>query len=118
MALIAYARVSTEGQTLETQVGQLKAAGAEKISNGKTSGARVDRLHLKKAIAIPNSDGVLLVTRLDRLARSPRDLLPILDESAHEPPLIQRGTLIRGFALIPCRTSFSYRSLTVTVQGR
>ena len=118
MALIAYARVSVEGHTFETQVGQLKAAGAEKISNGKTSGARVDRLQLKKAIAIPNSDGVLLVTRLDRFARSPHDLLPILDETAREPPLIQRGALIRGFALISRRTSFRYRSLTVTVQGR
>ena len=82
MALIAYARVSTEGQTLEAQVRQLKAAGAEKIFKEKVSGARADRPQLKKAIAALGPDDVLLVTRLDRLARSTRDLLNVLDEIA------------------------------------
>ena len=52
VALIAYARVSTEGQTLEAQVRQLKTVGAEKITKEKISGARADRLQLKKAIAV------------------------------------------------------------------
>lgn len=82
MALIAYARVSTEGQTLEAQIDQLKAAGAEKVFNEKVSGARADRPQLKKAIAALRPDDVLLVTRLDRLARSTRDLLNVLDEIA------------------------------------
>jgi DNA invertase Pin-like site-specific DNA recombinase len=77
-----YARVSTEGQTLEAQVGQLKAAGAEKSFKGRTSGARADRPQLKKAIAILEPDDVLLLTRLDRLTRSTRDLLIILDKIA------------------------------------
>ncbi len=82
VALIAYARVSTEGQALEAQVNQLKAAGAEKIFKEKLSGARADRPQLKKAIAALGPDDVLLVTRLDRLARSTRDLLNVLDEIA------------------------------------
>ncbi len=82
MALIAYARVSTEGQALGAQIDQLKAAGAEKIFKEKLSGARADRPQLKKAIAALEPDDVLLVTRLDRLARSTRDLLNVLDEIA------------------------------------
>ena len=84
MAVIAYARVSTEGQTLEAQVAQLKAAGTEKIFKEKVSGARADRPQLKKAIAALEPGDVLLVTRLDRLARSTRDLLNVLDEIAHK----------------------------------
>ncbi len=80
MALMAYARVSTEGQTLAAQVAQLKAAGAETISKEKVSGVRADRPQLRKALAALGPDDVFLVTRLDRLARSTRDLLNILDE--------------------------------------
>src|SRR5918997_5780553 len=80
MALMAYARVSTEGQTLAAQVAQLKAAGAETIFKEKVSGVRADRPQLRKALAALEPDDVFLVTRLDRLARSTRDLLNILDE--------------------------------------
>src|SRR5215207_140880 len=80
MAVIAYARVSTEGQTLEAQLAQLKHAKAERIFKEKVSGARADRPQLKKAIAALEPGDVLLVTRLDRLARSTRDLLNVLDE--------------------------------------
>ncbi len=82
MALIAYARVSTEGQALEAQVTQLKAAGAARIFKEKISGARADRPRLKKAIAALGPDDVLLMTRLDRLARLTRDLLNVLDDIA------------------------------------
>ena len=80
MALYGYARVSSEGQTLDAQIAQLKAAGAEKVFREKVSGARGDRVQLRKAIAALTSGDVLLVTRLDRLARSTRDLLNILHE--------------------------------------
>jgi DNA invertase Pin-like site-specific DNA recombinase len=80
MALYGYARVSSEGQTLDAQIAQLKAAGAEKVFREKGSGARGDRVQLRKAIATLASGDVLLVTRLDRLARSTRDLLNILHE--------------------------------------
>ena len=80
MPLYGYARVSSEGQTLDAQVSQLRGAGAEKVFREKVSGVRVDRAQLRKAIASLGRGDVLLVTRLDRLARSTRDLLNILHE--------------------------------------
>jgi DNA invertase Pin-like site-specific DNA recombinase len=77
--IIGYARVSTDGQSLEAQQASLKAAGAEKIFAEKISGAISDRKALAKAIAALSAGDILLVTRLDRLARSTRDLLNILD---------------------------------------
>ena len=77
--IIGYARVSTDGQTLDAQLASLKAAGAERIFSEKVSGAVSDRKALAKAIAALGADDILLVTRLDRLARSTRDLLNVLD---------------------------------------
>ena len=77
--IIGYARVSTDGQSLEAQQAALKAAGAERIFSEKISGAVTDRKALAKAIAALGVGDVLLVTRLDRLARSTRDLLNVLD---------------------------------------
>ena len=76
--IIGYARVSTDGQSVDAQQATLKAAGAEKVFSEKVSGAITDRKALAKAIATLNAGDVLLVTRLDRLARSTRDLLNIL----------------------------------------
>ena len=77
--IVAYARVSTDGQTLDAQQSALKAAGAERIFAEKVSGAKTDRKQLAKAIDALGAGDVLLVTRLDRLARSTRDLLNVLD---------------------------------------
>lgn len=76
---IGYARVSTDGQSLDAQVAELKAAGCSKLFQEKVSGAKTDRAQLNKAIASLGSGDVLTVTRLDRLARSTRDLLNTLD---------------------------------------
>jgi DNA invertase Pin-like site-specific DNA recombinase len=76
--IVGYARVSTDGQTLDAQQSALKAAGADRIFAEKVSGAVTDRKALAKAIAALSSGDVLLVTRLDRLARSTRDLLNVL----------------------------------------
>jgi DNA invertase Pin-like site-specific DNA recombinase len=76
--IVGYARVSTDGQTLDAQQSALKAAGAEKLFSEKVSGARSDRKELLRAIAALSAGDVLLVTRLDRLARSTRDLLNVL----------------------------------------
>src|SRR4051812_44649756 len=78
MATFGYARVSTDGQTLDAQVSELKLAGAERVFREKVSGAITDRAQLRRAIASLGSGDVLLVTRLDRLARSTRDLLNTL----------------------------------------
>jgi DNA invertase Pin-like site-specific DNA recombinase len=80
--IIGYARVSTDGQTLDAQQAALRAAGAERLFSEKISGAVTDRRQLAKAIAALAAGDVLLVTRLDRLARSTRDLLNILDAVA------------------------------------
>jgi hypothetical protein len=70
--LIGYARVSTDGQSLEAQQAALKANGAERIFSEKVSGAVTDRKALGQAIKALGNGDVLLVTRLDRLARSTR----------------------------------------------
>ena len=76
--LYGYARVSTDGQTVDAQLCALKTAGAEKVFSEKQSGAKTDRAALAKALAVLSARDVLVVTRLDRLARSTRDLLNVL----------------------------------------
>ncbi len=64
-----YARVSTDGQTLDAQVTQLGAAGAERVFRETISGAKQDRVQPQKLLDRLEPEDVLLVTRLDRLAR-------------------------------------------------
>src|SRR5712672_3124279 len=78
MAVYGYARVSTDGQTLSTQLAELKAAKCTKIFREKISGARSDRKQLARLMSLLAKGDVLVVTRLDRLARSTRDLLNLL----------------------------------------
>jgi DNA invertase Pin-like site-specific DNA recombinase len=82
MALVGYARVSTDGQTLDTQIAELKAAGVERIFKEKVSGATLDRRELGRAVTMLEDGDVLVVTRLDRLARSTKELLNLLDAIA------------------------------------
>src|SRR5882724_1578819 len=78
MATYGYARVSTNGQDLAAQEAELLAAGAATVFKEKVSGAKTDRAELAKAIRRLEPGDVLVVTRLDRLARSTRDLLNVL----------------------------------------
>lgn len=78
--IYGYARLSTDGQNVAVQVAALKAAGAGKVFREATNGAGADRAQLRKAIATLRAGDVLMVTRLDRLARSTRDLLNMLVE--------------------------------------
>jgi DNA invertase Pin-like site-specific DNA recombinase len=78
MTTYGYARVSTDGQTLDAQIAALKAAGAEKVYSEKQSGAKADRAALSRVLGALSAGDVLMVTRLDRLARSTRDLLNAL----------------------------------------
>jgi DNA invertase Pin-like site-specific DNA recombinase len=84
MALFGYARVSTDGQSLTAQVAELKAAGCTQIFQEKISGAKTDRKQLARLIDRLAHSDVLLVTRLDRLARSARDLLNVLASVAEK----------------------------------
>jgi DNA invertase Pin-like site-specific DNA recombinase len=76
--IYGYARVSTDGQSVTAQVAALRAAGAGKVFREVASGAKTDRAQLRKAITALDAGDVLMVTRLDRLARSTRDLLNTL----------------------------------------
>jgi Resolvase, N terminal domain len=78
--IYGYARVSSEGQSLSAQLDELKAAGCQRVFQEKVSGARSDRRELTKLIAKLGKGDTLIVSRLDRLARSSRDLLNILHE--------------------------------------
>jgi DNA invertase Pin-like site-specific DNA recombinase len=78
MTTIGYARVSTDGQSVGAQVAELRGAGAEKIFREKVSGALSGRAQLAKSLASLGKGDLLIVTRLDRLARSTRDLLNTL----------------------------------------
>jgi DNA invertase Pin-like site-specific DNA recombinase len=80
--IFGYARVSTDGQSVNAQVAALRAAGAEKVFRETASGAKTDRAQLRRVIAALGEGDTLLVTRLDRLARSTRDLLNTLDAVA------------------------------------
>src|ERR1700675_740624 len=73
-----YARVSTDGQSVDAQVRQLTKAGGRKVFRETASGAKTDRSQLRKTLDQLDAGDVLMVTRLDRLARSTRDLLNTL----------------------------------------
>lgn len=109
--MIGYARVSTSGQTLAAQLDQLSAAGCVAIYKETASGARSDRPELRKALdALPHG-GVLIVTRLDRLARSTRDLLNIVAQ------IEARGARLKSLADPWADTTTPTGRLILTVLG-
>ena len=77
--LIGYARVSTNDQETAAQVAALKAAGCERIYREKASGGRWDRPELHRLLDQLREDDVLVVWKLDRLSRSLRDVLTIME---------------------------------------
>ena len=77
-AVIGYARVSTDGQSVHDQTVELKAAGASRTFPRIWRAS--NRPMLRKALAALDGGDTLMVVRLDRLARSTRDLLNILHE--------------------------------------
>ena len=79
MALVGYARVSTQDQNLTGQLEALKAAGAETVYREKISGARADRPQLAKLMAVLKAGDTVLVTKIDRLGRSTRELLELIE---------------------------------------
>jgi DNA invertase Pin-like site-specific DNA recombinase len=79
MAILGYARVSTQDQNLSGQIEALRAAGAATIFREKVSGVRADRPQLAKLMAKLEAGDVVAVTKLDRLGRSTRELLDLIE---------------------------------------
>lgn len=78
--LIGYARVSTTDQDLDLQLDALKASGCERIYEEKASGAKEDRPELARALDHMRKGDVLVVWKLDRLARSLKQLVLVLED--------------------------------------
>jgi DNA invertase Pin-like site-specific DNA recombinase len=109
--LIGYSRVSTDDQSLAAQDAALREAGCTKIFAEKASGAKSDRKALARAIAAVGKGDVLIVTRLDRLARSTRDLLNTLDA------ISQAGAGFKSLADTWADTTTAHGRLMLTVLG-
>jgi DNA invertase Pin-like site-specific DNA recombinase len=106
-----YARVSTDGQSVDAQVRQLKAAGAQKVWRETASGAKTDRAQLRRVLDQLDAGDGLMVTRLDRLARSTRDLLNILATIA------EKKAGFRSLGDTWADTTTSHGRLMLTVLG-
>jgi DNA invertase Pin-like site-specific DNA recombinase len=107
-----YARVSTAKQDHAIQVDALKAVGCERIFTEKASGKSTDgRLEFKRLMKTLNPGDTVVVTKLDRLARSSRDLLNILHE-------LKEGSC--GFVSLGeswCDTTSDIGELVVTIMS-
>lgn len=109
--ICGYARVSTDGQSVAAQVAELTAAGCQKVFSETASGGKTDRAQLKKAIASLGAGDVLMVIRLDRLARSTRDLLNVLAA------LTDKGAQFRSIRDTWADTTTPHGRLMLTVLG-
>lgn len=78
--LVGYARVSTQDQDPALQLDALKAIGCEKVFTEKASGAQRDRPQLEAALDYMRSSDTLVVWKLDRLARSLKQLIETVEE--------------------------------------
>lgn len=80
MSIVGYARVSSVGQSLDIQVDNLTKYGCEKIYQEKRSGTTADRPELKQCLDYVRDGDVLVITKLDRLARSTLHLHKIVEQ--------------------------------------
>jgi DNA invertase Pin-like site-specific DNA recombinase/predicted nucleotidyltransferase len=111
MSIFGYARVSANGQSLDAQREALRAAGCTRIFHEKISGAVADRAQFRRVIDQLAPGDVLIVTRLDRLARSTRDLLNILDT------VTSKGAGFRSLGETWADTTAPNGRLMITVLG-
>ena len=109
--IVGYARVSTDGQTLDAQHSALRQAGCERVFSEKASGAKTDRAQLAKALAALGPGDTLVVCKLDRLARSTRDLLNTLDA------ISKAGAAFKSLGDPWCNTTSAHGRLMLTVLG-
>jgi DNA invertase Pin-like site-specific DNA recombinase len=109
--IYGYARVSTDGQSVMAQIADLTAAEAVKVFREVASGAKTDRAQLRRALDQLAAGDVLLVTRLDRLARPTLDLLHTLKAVA------DKGAGFRSLADVWADTTTVHGRLMLTVLG-
>jgi DNA invertase Pin-like site-specific DNA recombinase len=109
--IYGYARVSTDGQSLEAQLAHLRSAGANRVIQEVASGAKSDRIQLRRVLTRLEAGDVLVVTRLDRLARSTRDLLNTLASIA------DKGACFRSLGDAWADTTTPHGRLMLTVLG-
>ena len=109
--IYGYVRVSTDGQSVAAQIEALTAAGAAKVYRETAFGAQTDRAQLRRLLADLDSGDVLLVTRLDRLARSTLDLLHTLKI------ITDRGAGFRSLADAWADTTNPHGRLMLTILG-
>ena len=78
--IIGYARVSTNGQDLESQIEELKNKGAEKIYSEKFTGTRIDRPVFERVLKKLKKGDTLMVTKLDRFARNTVEAIQVVQK--------------------------------------
>ena len=78
--LIGYARVSTQDQHLDLQLKSLTEAGCERIFQDKISGKQVEKAGLNEALSHLRKGDTLVVWKLDRLGRSVKQLVTLIDQ--------------------------------------
>ena len=103
--IFGYARVSTTEQSLDAQFDALRQAGAKRIFKEKVSGASKERPQLARLVEQLREDDVVIVTKYDRLARSLRDLMDLVEN------IQNRGADFRSLAESIDTTSPSGRLL-------
>src|ERR1700737_1248951 len=109
--IYGYARVSTDGQSVTAQVAELRKHGAGKVFREGGSGAKTDRAQLRRVLDQLDAGDVLMVTRLDRLARSTRDLLNTLAT------ITEKKAGFRSLGDAWADTTTAYGRLMLTVLG-
>ena len=111
MSTLGYARVSTADQTLDGQLAALKKAGATTIFREKVSAVRAERPQLNRLMASLRRDDVLLITKIDRLARSTRELLNLIHQ------IDQAGASLKSLGDPLFNTASAQGRLLVAVLG-
>ncbi|WP_188064117.1 recombinase family protein [Sphingobium sp. KCTC 72723] len=108
--IVGYARVSTAGQCLDVQLDELNAKGCERIFSDKATGTNMDRSGLAQMMTFVRDGDTIVVSRLDRFARSLKDLFTLLDQ------LTVKGVAFQCLHQ-PIDTASSTGKLTLAVLG-
>jgi DNA invertase Pin-like site-specific DNA recombinase len=109
--IYGYARVSTEAQDLTSQLGQLKAAGCEKVFREKLTGTNADRPQLQKLIATLAPGDVVIIPAVDCLSLDTTDLLIIARE------MQKAGAGIRSLAEPFLDTTSDFAEIVFAILG-